>query len=102
MKPRITEKAFQAQVVELARLCGWKAYHTFDSRRSDPGFPDLVLVREKELVIAELKADRGKTTPAQDAWIAALSWVALANLYVQVYVWRPKDWSLIEEVLRRR
>ena len=39
----VTEKAFQTAVVELAELCGWKVYHTYDSRRSAPGFPDLVL-----------------------------------------------------------
>src|SRR5688572_19177552 len=40
-----TERAFQAQVVKYARLMGWTAYHTHDSRRSQAGFPDLVLVR---------------------------------------------------------
>ncbi len=42
---KLYEKPFQAQVVELARLSGWLTYHTHDSRRSQSGFPDLVLVR---------------------------------------------------------
>ena len=33
----ISEKEFQATVIEYAKACGWKVYHTYDSRRSDPG-----------------------------------------------------------------
>ena len=42
----MTEKQFMAQVVELAKLKGWLVYHTYDSRRSEPGFPDLCMVRK--------------------------------------------------------
>ena len=41
----MTEKKFQAAVLQIANMYGWLAYHTHDSRRSAPGFPDLVLVR---------------------------------------------------------
>jgi hypothetical protein len=41
----IREADFQATIVETARTLGWLIYHTHDSRRSSPGFPDLVLVR---------------------------------------------------------
>ena len=41
----ILEADFQAQVVKLALLLGWKVYHTHDSRRSREGFPDLILIR---------------------------------------------------------
>lgn len=40
----VMEKVFQAQVLDLAHLSGWLCYHTHNSRRSAPGFPDLVLV----------------------------------------------------------
>ena len=46
-------------VVDLARTLGWRVYHTYDSRRSQPGFPDLVLVRERILFL-ELKSETGK------------------------------------------
>lgn len=42
----VRERDFQAAVMELARLLGWRVYHTWDSRKSEPGFPDLVLVRD--------------------------------------------------------
>lgn len=56
MRPstRISEKEFQAQVLDLARLTGWLCYHPHDSRRSAPGFPDLVLVRPPVVEDAEL------------------------------------------------
>ena len=33
------EADFQATVIELAELQGWRVYHTHDSRRSQPGLP---------------------------------------------------------------
>lgn len=59
----VTEKEWQAQVVELAQTLGWKkAYHVYDSRRSHSGWPDLVLVRERILYV-ELKREGGKPPP---------------------------------------
>jgi hypothetical protein len=89
----ITEKEWQTQVVQLARLYGWRLiYHTYDSRRSPSGFPDLVLVRDERLVFVELKAGRGRVSPAQREWLAGLQRTA-----AEVYVWRPDD---VDEVLR--
>ena len=91
----LTEKDFLNQVREVARLYGWMCYHTYDSRRSEPGFPDLVLVREGRLIFAELKTDTGKLTPAQDQWYGALR-----DVYgIGVYIWQPRDWDEIVEML---
>lgn len=94
--PPMTERDFQATVVETARLLGWRVYHTHDSRRSEPGFPDLVLVRER-VVWAELKTDsvRSRLTPEQRSWVDALQ-----RAGGEVHVWRPRDWPLIEQTLR--
>ena len=94
--PSITEREFQAQVIQYAGLAGWMIYHTYDSRRSQPGFPDLVLVRGDTVIFAELKSDKGKTTADQDHWLYSLDQVQS----VAVNLWRPKDWSEIEKVLR--
>ena len=48
----VTEKEFQAVVVEYAQRLGYMVYHTYDSRRSQRGFPDLVMVKEGRLVLA--------------------------------------------------
>lgn len=92
----ITEKAFQAMVVQYAKLLGWKTYHTLHSKGSEPGYPDLCLVRGERIVYAELKRERGRVSPAQQQWLDALS-AAPGN---EVYVWRPSSWDAIEEVLR--
>lgn len=90
----ITEAAFQDLIVQLARWCGWRVYHTHDSRRSDAGWPDLVLVRNRVILFRELKARRGRMTEEQQHWGCLLlragqSWA----------VWRPEDWDLICETL---
>ena len=97
MSAAISEKQLQAAVLELAETLHWRCYHTYDSRRSQAGFPDLVMVKGKRVVFAELKSARGKLSVAQADWGAALllaggSW----------YEWRPADWldGSIEKVLR--
>ncbi len=90
----VTEKAFQAQVLKLAAILGWMAYHTHDSRRSQRGFPDLVLVRGARLIFAELKSESGKVKPEQAAWIAALQFAGQ-----MAYIWRPSDWDRIVATL---
>jgi hypothetical protein len=98
---RLTEKQFMAQVVALARLRGWRVYHTFDSRRSAAGFPDLVLCRgrDRRLIFAELKLDGTEPTPAQAAWLGELARLVEAWPGLLVACWRPRDWAEIEEEL---
>lgn len=67
----VSEKDFQAAAVKLAKSRRWKAFHVYDSRKSEPGFPDLVLVRERVLFI-ELKTTKGVMEPEQEEWFAAL------------------------------
>lgn len=93
----MTEEVFQAKVLELAELLGWHVYHTRDSRGSHAGFPDLTFARADRLAFAELKAEKGRVRPAQEAWL-----VALAATGVETYVWRPSDWDLIVATLTRR
>ena len=90
--PAQTEAAFQAQLISLFRLAGWRVYHTHDSRRSSPGFPDLVLLRPGpdpgHLLMAEVKSAHGAVTAEQDAWIEGLRGAG-----VDARVWRPADWA---------
>lgn len=85
--PEITEKNFQQSVIDLARLHGCLVYHTYDSRRSEKGWPDLVIVGPRGVLFRELKADRGRVKPEQWEWIEALK---LAGQ--DAGVWRPVDW----------
>lgn len=86
---QMTEKSLQAQVITTARTAGWLVYHTHDSRRSQPGFPDLVLVhpRRQLVLYRELKTERGRVRPEQRQWLTAL-----AEAGADAGVWRPSDW----------
>ena len=92
----MTEKQFQAKVLKIAKQTGWTVYHTYDSRRSQPGFPDLVLVRDRVLY-RELKTNTGKQSEAQKIWERSL---LKAN--ADFKVWRPKDIDAIVKELTRR
>lgn len=95
--PRQTEAQFQQAVLEYAAVFGWHwQYHTFDSRRSTGGFPDLVLMRPPQLLVVELKSGT-KTTAAQDGWLEAFRQCGVTAL-----VWTPDDWPEIEQALDRK
>lgn len=91
----MTEKDFQEMVCQAAAIYGWRVYHTYDSRRSAPGFPDLCLVRGPRLIFAELKTEKGKTSVYQEAWLRDLRGTA-----AEVYLWRPGDWDRLVALLR--
>jgi hypothetical protein len=93
-----TEEDFLQAVRALARMLGWKLYHTRDSRRSDPDFPDLVMCRPPRLVIAELKVGTRQPTEGQLAWLLTLADCPPC----EAYAWWPKDWPEIEACLKRR
>lgn len=102
MKPaipldEILEKDWQRTVRELAQQLGYRrAYHTFDSRRSDTGFPDLVLVsrQRRRVVYLELKREKGKVTDAQASWIRDLHAAG-----AEVYLARPRHLEALATVL---
>ena len=84
----------------MAKIIGWRYYHTWRSIHSPAGFPDCVFIRDGTVIFAELKAEKGKLSDAQEEWIADLERVAQCSLGVQVYVWRPKNIEDIAEVLK--
>lgn len=81
------------QVMALAALRGWKAWHDTDSRRNAAGFPDLVLLRDR-VVWAELKSERGRLRDEQARFLTLLRAAGQ-----EVYVWRPSDWDALMGVL---
>ena len=97
MLSQITEQQFQFAVKRAAMAYGWLVYHTYDSRRSDPGFPDLFMVRNGQAIAAELKREkRSVVSAAQEDWLDVLSEVP----GIRTHVWRPSQWLVIEETLR--
>ena len=94
IEPRdlISEKALQDTIVQAAIRANWFAYHTHDSRRSTPGFPDLVLLRGDQCLVYELKTARGRIRPEQTAWLAAFNEAGIPARIV-----RPAD---LDDVLQ--
>ena len=101
-----SEAVFQAQVIELARLNGWRLCHFRPALSAkgwrtpmagDVGFPDLVLLKGDKLIVAELKSESGKLGPGQVEWLAAF-----ASAWVTTAVWRPSDMPLIASILGGR
>ena len=97
-----SEADFLKAVIEYARLKGWLVYHVHEdaatprvTRGSDPGFPDLVLVKEGRAVFAELKVKGRRLRPTQAVWMAVLGTVEK----IQARTWFNNDWLDIEEVL---
>lgn len=85
----MSEKDFQNGVMKLARFHGFSLiYHVFDSRRSAPGFPDLVLVKPRtgHILYRELKKNKGRVTPDQQTWLDGLTAAGQ-----DAAVWRPND-----------
>jgi len=104
---RITEAAFTAQVIALARWYKWRVAHFRPAmtkrgrwvtavQGDGAGFPDLVLVRNGSLIFAELKSVNGKVAPNQQEWLKSLS----SASGVAVYVWKPYEINEIEKVLK--
>ena len=92
-----SEAHFQARVLHLASLLGWRRrFHTFDALGSPAGLPDLILVHpeQKRVVWAELKSAHGRVTTDQRGWLDDLRVCGQ-----EVYLWKPADWSDIMRIL---
>jgi len=97
------EKDFSRRVQELATLYGWRVYQVPDSRRASmAGWPDLTMYRvsDQRMVLAELKREKGRLSPAQVVILDELKDLA-PRLALEVHVWRPSDWDEIVSTLTR-
>lgn len=103
-----TEKAFTEQVIAAARLGGFAIFHDYATNiprlcphckrpmrliRNPPGFPDLVLVKDRVLY-RELKVKGGSLTPDQRAWRDRL-----ASAGADWAAWTPDLWDEINATL---
>ena len=104
----MSEAELQRTVLEMAQSFRWLRAHfrpamTMRGFRTPvegdgAGFPDLILVREGRLVVAELKAAKGELSIEQTLWLTAFSTVPCA----EVHVIRPEhlDDGSVESLLR--
>lgn len=82
----MTERDLTRAVIDFAKQQHFLVYHTFLSKWSEAGFPDLCLVRER-VIWVELKSERGKLSERQMEWLETLKAAG-----AETYVWRPEDW----------
>lgn len=105
-RPKMSERDWQALVIDTARLYGWRVAHFRTSPTASggwatavaadgAGFPDLVLVhpRRGDVVFAELKTNTGRLSDAQREWHEALTIATVENAHVAGVVWRPREWD---------
>lgn len=97
---QIKEEQFTRQVIQLAKLFRWFCWHQRPARTAkgwrsagsgDVGCPDLLLARRGRVILAELKAERGKLGPGQREWAEAIG--------ADYRLWKPSDWSRIIDEL---
>ncbi len=114
MTPPLSEAALQREVINLARSLGWgvtlsarKAmlaeaaqygveappldglvFHPRYSLGSEPGWPDLTLIRrhDRRLLFAELKSEKGVLSPRQAEVL-----MLLRACDLEVRLWHPSD-----------
>jgi hypothetical protein len=85
----MTEAQLQSAVMDLARFHQYDiTYHNPDSRRSQAGFPDLVLISSsrRRALFRELKTEDGRFRPKQQSVLLAMVAAGL-----DADVWRPSD-----------
>lgn len=103
----VTEAAFQAHVIHLAKLRGWRVAHFRAAQNGKgqwrtpvaadgAGFPDLILVRGTRIIAAELKSERGSVRPEQREWLNALE-----QTQVETFIWKPRHWPEIKAALAK-
>jgi len=96
----MAEKELQKNIRDLAKVMGWDfVYSIPDSRMATArGMPDLLMLKEKRLLFAELKTQSGKLRLEQRQVLYLLEIIE----GVEVHVWRPSDWldGTIERILK--
>ena len=117
MAKGISETAFSSQVEDLLKTFHWRWVHFRPAwsergyrtpiRGGDPdgykgkGFVDYCAVRNGLCLFIELKDDKAKLPPAQEAWGKDLQAVAEHSLGVMYFCWRPNQLETeIIEILR--
>ena len=93
----ITEDQLQDTIVSAARKLNYMVYHTIDARLNEPGFPDLLIVGYGQIIVWEIKTEKGKLRPAsvtrKGRWLPGQQdWLnAFAEAGIPQGVIRPDD-----------
>lgn len=80
------EAVLQSFVRVECRRCGLLHYHPHRSDRSEPGFPDSVIVGPGGVLFRELKSATGRPSPDQVVWLQRLR-----EAGADADIWTPAD-----------
>ena len=83
----MTEAELLDTLRQAARMSGWLTYHALRSEGSEPGLPDLIMVRDGRLLLWELKSATGRVSKEQQKWLDRLAVVDR----IDVNIVRPDD-----------
>jgi hypothetical protein len=100
-----TEREFEHLFLQVAEAKGWThRYHTHDSRRSTPGFPDWVLVHpvQRRVLFVELKGFAGQASDEQRDWLGTLDAAGAEAYLVSTTNDYARDVAAFGELLSRR
>ena len=78
----MTEGELHLEIRRALTLHSWRFYHTYNSRRSVPGLPDLVAIKPPRLLFIELKSPTGVLIREQQAWLETLGQIPGLEVYV--------------------
>lgn len=102
----VKEREFQRALWAFAEQHGWKCYYQTRPARqlkdgswrglAPGGWPDVIAVRDGQLLALELKSEAGRATPAQQEWVDSLNRVA----GISAGIFRPRDAKTLMELLR--
>lgn len=94
----MTEKELQRHVMNTLKQLGWRTYHTFDSRQSVAGFPDIIALRGERGFAIELKREKHNTK--KERLLEQLAWLAsFEQAGFDTAMWTPTHWldgSIVE------
>lgn len=107
------ERDFQKWVIDAARTLGWSVWHVpapmqwdssgrgkgFVGARDAAGLADLILIRDRWLIFAEIKGTGGKLSVKQIEFLGAV--MQLDNPHVLACAWKPGLESEVEAILAR-
>lgn len=80
------EAPLQAWVRRECKARDLLHYHTHRSQRSEPGFPDSVIVGSRGILFRELKSDVGRPSAEQVRWLHRLGQAG-----ADAGIWTPQD-----------
>jgi len=92
-----SEAHFQERIQRRARLLGWDDFHVHDAIGMRKGWPDLALLRDEVLILAELKSEHGRERPEQRLFREKANRIRV----VECYLWKPRDEQEIWRILER-